>query len=260
MLYYHQKKHTEAALDKIDIRGLAFDNVTRVESIDLAIRALCGSGVTTVFTPNAEIAYNASKDADFMNVLKSADILLPDGAGIIKASHILKTPLKEKVAGVDFGSDVAKICAGRGYSLFLLGGKPGVAETASDKLKEKYAGLKIAGTNDGYFEKSGPENDGVIEKINDSKADVLFVCLGSPVQEQWAFENKKKLESVKLLCCLGGSIDVYAGTVKRAPKAFIKTNTEWLYRLIKDPRRIKRMAALPKYINDTKKYKRRMGK
>ena len=247
-------------MKKIDIRGLMFDNVTRNEASELARDALCGVETKTVFTPNAEIAYNASQSDDFMRVLQSADILLPDGAGIIKASKILGTPLKEKVAGIDFGRDVIKICAESGSSLFLLGGKPGVAESAAKNLTGDFPSLEIAGVHDGYFKKSGDESDAVIEKINSSGADALFVCLGSPAQETWVYENKKNLAGVKLICCLGGSIDVYAGEAKRAPKFFIKTNTEWLYRLIKEPKRLGRMKVLPKYIIDTEKYKKSLGK
>ena len=247
-------------MEKINIRGLDFANITRSEAVTLAATALSSDELTTVFTPNAEIAYNASRDAEFMKILQSADILLPDGAGVIKASDILGTPLKEKVAGVDFGADVAKICSENGFSVFLLGGKPGVAEKAAEKLKERFKGLNIVDTNDGYFEKSGGENDCVIEKINLSRADALYVCLGSPAQEKWAYENKNKLKHVKLILCIGGSIDVYAEKVKRAPNFFIKTNTEWLYRLIKEPKRLRRMMVIPRYLRDTKKYKKIMGK
>ena len=247
-------------MEKINIRGLEFANITRGEAATLAAAALSSDGLTTVFTPNAEIAYNASRDAEFMKILQSADILLPDGAGVVKASNILGTPLKEKVAGVDFGADVAKICAENGYSVFLLGGKPGVADMAAEKLKERFAGLNIDGANDGYFDKNGEENDAVIEKINASRADALYVCLGSPAQEKWACENKEKLASVKLILCIGGSIDVYAEKAKRAPRFFIKTNTEWLYRLIKEPKRLGRMTVIPKYLRDTKKYRKNMGK
>lgn len=247
-------------MEKINIRGLEFANITRGEAATLAAAALSSDGLTTVFTPNAEIAYNASRDEEFMKILQSADILLPDGAGIIKASNILGTPLREKVAGVDFGADVAKICAENGYSVFLLGGKPGVADAAAEKLTERFPGLEIVGTNNGYFDKIGAENDGVIEKINASRADVLYVCLGSPSQEKWAYENKRKFDTVRLICCLGGSIDVYAEKAKRAPKIFIKTNTEWLYRLIKEPRRLWRMLVIPKYLRDTKKHAKKIGK
>ncbi len=247
-------------MEKINIRGLDFSNITRVEAAALAAAALSKDSVTTVFTPNAEIAYNASRDEEFMKILQSADILLPDGAGIIKASNILGTPLREKVAGVDFGTDVAKICAENGYSVFLLGGKPGVADAAAEKLTERFPGFEIVGTNNGYFDKIGAENDGVIEKINASRADVLYVCLGSPAQEKWANENNEKLKYVKLILCIGGSVDVYAEKAKRAPGFFIKTNTEWLYRLIKEPKRFGRMLAIPKYLRDTRKYKKNKGK
>ena len=169
---------------------------------------------------------------------------------------MLKTPLAEKVAGVDFGYDVARLCAELDVPLFILGGKPNVAEAAAKKLAEMYPALKISGTENGYFQKAGTENDRVIEKINSSKAGALFVCLGSPAQETWACENKSRFEGLKLICCLGGSIDVYSGNVKRAPKIFINARLEWLYRLLKEPRRLSRMMVIPKYFAEIRKVKR----
>ena len=150
------------------------------------------------------------------------------------ASKLLKTPLKQKVAGVDFADRLLSILEKTGGGLFLLGSKPGVAELAAQKMTEK---------NDGYFKDEAP----VIEKINAAKPDVLFVCLGAPKQELFMKNHLDELH-IKLMIGLGGSLDSFAGTVKRAPKWMIRCNLEWLYRLIKEPKRFGRMLRLPKYL------------
>ena len=238
-------------MKKITLRGIDFDNVTMEEAVFLAEKALKEQRPISVFTPNAEIAQLAVESSEIRDLLSRADLLLPDGAGILLASEILKTPLKEKVAGVDFGVRMLALAAQNGYSVFFLGGKPGIATLAAQKKKESYPALSVAGTHDGYFNKDGIENDAVIEKINESGARILFVCFGAPAQEQWIVKNKDRLPSVRLFLGLGGSLDVYAGAVKRAPKIFIRARLEWFYRLLKEPRRIWRMMKLPKYILGT---------
>ena len=244
-------------MSKITIRGIDFDNVTMEEAVALAEAALKENRLASVFTPNAEIAQLAVEDPEIQSLLRRSDILLPDGAGILLASEILKTPLKEKVAGVDFGEQVLSLAAKNGYSVFFLGGKPDIAAIAAQKKKAIYPDLIIAGMHDGYFKKDGIENDAVIQKINESNAQILFVCFGAPAQEQWIDRNKCSLTSVKLVMGLGGALDVYAGVVKRAPKFFIRARLEWFYRLIKEPRRLGRMMKLPKYILGT--YKERFS-
>ena len=135
------------------------------------------------------------------------------------------------------------LCAKDGGGLFLLGSKPGVAELAAQKMTEKHPKLYICGMNDGYFKDEAP----VIEKINAAKPDVLFVCLGAPKQELFMKNHLDELH-IKLMIGLGGSLDSFAGTVKRAPKWMIRCNLEWLYRLIKEPKRFGRMLRLPKYL------------
>ncbi len=235
-------------MNKIAVRGLYFDNVTMAEALIFAKNALYGEKFCTVFTPNAEIAQMCAEDETLKTLINRADLLLPDGAGVVMASKVLQTPLKEKVAGIDFGEGVLALCEKESVSVFLLGGKPGIAEKAKEKLIEQFPALHIAGTNDGYFQKTGDENDAIIEKINESGATVLFVCLGAPTQEKWIFENRDKLKNIRLAAGLGGSLDVFAGKVKRAPKFFIDAKLEWFYRLLKEPRRLGRMMKLPKYI------------
>ena len=167
----------------------------------------------------------------------------PDGIGVVKGAAILGTPLKGRVPGIEFAAGLMGHMAESGHSLFLLGAKPGVAEMAAQKLTEKYPGLRIAGTHDGYFRDDAP----VVEKIAASGADCVFVCLGAPKQEFWMKENGQAT-GAKLLCGLGGSLDVFAGVVERAPKFWCDHGLEWFYRLCKEPKRIRRMMKLPLFL------------
>ena len=228
---------------KTDVMGILFDNVTMDEAMETAEKLLASEGASRVVTPNAEIAYEAMKDPNLCSLLNEADLMLPDGAGVVLASKILKNPLKQKVAGVDFADRLLDVLAATGRSVYLLGSKPGVAELAAEKMVQKHPGLTIAGLQDGYFKDEAP----VIEAINAVKPDVLFVCLGAPKQEKFMQTHREHLQ-VRLMAGLGGSLDSFAGTVKRAPKWMIDWSLEWLYRLIKEPWRFKRMLRLPKFL------------
>ena len=142
--------------------------------------------------------------------------------------------------------------ADEGKALYLLGAKPGVAEQAAKNLVEKHPGLRIAGTHDGYFKEDGP----IVEDIHRSGADVVFVCLGAPKQELWMARNAAAT-GAHLLCGLGGSLDVFAGVVERAPEFWCNHGLEWFYRLCKEPRRIGRMMKLPLFLVHVKQEKRR---
>lgn len=232
----------------VQVRGLSFNNLTVAETIETLTNRLESGTQTAVFTPNAEIVQACIDEPSLYPVVGSADLLVPDGIGVIKAAKILGTPLKEKVAGVVIGEKLIEELSHRqNHSLFLLGGKPGVAQIAAENMTKKYPGLTIAGLHDGYFQKDGAENEAVLEEIRQSGADVLYVCLGAPTQEKWIYANRAALPKVTLLLGLGGSVDVYAGTVKRAPKIFIKLGLEWFYRLCKEPKRIGRMMNLPRF-------------
>ena len=228
---------------KQDVLGLQFDNVTMDEAVARAKELLEMPGASIVVTPNAEIGYEALHDAQFRALLNGAELVLPDGAGVVLAAKLRKTPLKQKVAGVDFADRLLGVLAETGKTLYLLGGKPGIAELAAQKMVEKHPGLRICGTADGYFK----EATLVIEKINAVKPDVLFVCVGAPKQEIFMNAHRDELD-VRLMAGLGGSLDAFAGTVKRAPKWMIRCNLEWLYRLVKEPKRFGRMLRLPKYL------------
>ena len=242
--------------NRIQVRGVFFDNVTLDEAAHL-LRAAARenrSGVS-VFTPNSEIVQMCLEDPSMMEIINGGGMVVPDGIGVVKAARILGTPLKEKVAGVDLGRRVIAFAAEEGYPVALVGGKPGVAEDAASALRETYPGLNICLTADGYFKKEGEENEAVLCRIRESGARIVFVCFGAPAQEKWIAHNRDKLPGVNLLLGLGGSLDVYSGHVKRAPAIFVRLGLEWLYRLLKEPKRIGRMMSLPKFYFGTWKYK-----
>ena len=242
--------------NRICVRGVFFDNVTLDEAAQL-LRAAARenrSGVS-VFTPNSEIVQLCIEDASLRDTINEGGLIVPDGIGVVKAARILGTPLKEKVAGVELGRLVMAFAAEEGYPVALVGGKPGVAEEAAAAMQAAYPGLSVCLTADGYFKKEGGENEAVLSRIRESGARIVFVCFGAPAQEKWIAANRDKLPGVNLLLGLGGSLDVYSGRVKRAPAIFVRLGLEWLYRLLKEPKRIGRMMNLPKFYFGTWQYK-----
>lgn len=231
-------------MEKISIRGVNFDNVTMDEAIEICKSFLkSNDGAKIIHTPNAEITQMCVESKEVNKTVNKADLIIPDGAGVVLASKILKKKLKCKVAGIELCENLARISGEMNARIFFLGGKPGIPEKAAEKLLEKYPDMIIAGTNDGYFK----SDDEIIKKINDANTDILFVCLGVPKQEQWMEKHRNDL-NIKLMGGFGGSFDVLSGTIQRAPKIFIKLNLEWFYRLCKEPKRIGRMMKLPKFI------------
>ena len=230
-------------MSRTDVLGVGFDNVTKAEAVERALELIDAREGRYVVTPNPEIVMLAKENPALKEALAGADIVLPDGAGIVKGAAILGRPMKEKVPGIDFACGVMARLAERGGSVYLFGAKPGVAEAAAETLRTKFPGLVISGTSDGYFSDDGP----IIEKIKDAAPDFLLVCLGAPKQELWMAKMSGKL-LVGLMVGLGGSLDVFAGTVKRAPEPWQKLDLAWLYRLLKEPRRIGRMMKLPLFV------------
>ena len=241
--------------EKIDIRGVPVDNVTLDEAFAAVLSYTKTEEFHMICTPNAEIVQQCIEDEDIAALICRSDLIIPDGAGVVLASKILGTPLKGKTPGCELGERIAKEAGTHGLRVYFLGGKPGIAELAEQKLQEKYPDFKTVGIHDGYFKKEGEENDAVIAAINEAAPNILFVCLGVPAQEKWIDANRDRLPTVRAALGLGGSLDSYAGTMKRAPKIFIKLNLEWFYRLCCQPSRIGRMMKLPKFVFGTLAYR-----
>ncbi|MBR5219256.1 MAG: WecB/TagA/CpsF family glycosyltransferase [Clostridia bacterium] len=239
--------------ETVNILGVNIDKITAADALDRAEEMVKTPGVSAIYTPNPEIVMAAYEDKAFLKILNEADMCTPDGIGVVYGSRIIGNPVPERVAGFDLACGLLDRIRKTGESVFLFGSKPGVAELAGENLKEKYPDLVIAGTHDGYFkEEDVPE---IIEQINNSGASLLFVCLGAPKQEKWIAANRDQLK-VNLCMGIGGALDVFAGTVKRAPDIFIKLNLEWFYRMCKQPSRFIRCLALPKFILTVKKESR----
>ena len=228
---------------RIDVLGVGFDNLTLEEAVEAGMDLVRAPGAHYVVTPNPEIVEVCREDPTVMDIVNRADLVLADGIGVIKGAAMLGTPLKGKVPGIEFAAGLLGKLAKEGRSVYLLGAKPGVAELAGKRLSGQYPGLKIAGTHDGYFQEDAP----VVEDIRASGADVVLVCLGAPKQEKWMAKNGADT-GAHLLCGLGGSLDVFAGVVERAPKFWCDHGLEWLYRLLKEPRRAGRMMKLPLFL------------
>ena len=212
------------------------------EAVEKASSLMETEKLSMIFTPNSEIILYASNNPEFAEVLNNGDMVIPDGIGVVYGAKILRNPIKERVAGYDLVCNLLPVMAEKGQSVYLLGAKPGVAEKAAETLLAKHPGLVIAGTHDGYFK----DDDEVIADINKCAPDFLMVCLGFPKQENWIYNNREKLNA-KLAIGAGGCLDVFAGTVQRAPEFYCKHGIEWLYRLVKQPTRFVRMLSLPKF-------------
>ncbi|MBQ9953173.1 MAG: WecB/TagA/CpsF family glycosyltransferase [Clostridia bacterium] len=234
----------------VSILGLPIQNVTMSEAVDDVYGFFGARESKIVVTPNAEILQMYSTDPAMKEALEKADYIVPDGVGVLLAAKRLGTPLKEKVAGVELSRNLLEKAAKEGGNVYLLGAKPGVAAEAKRCLEEEIPGISIVGVRDGYFK---PEDEpAIIEEINALNVDMLFVCLGAPKQELWMAEHKSDLK-IGVMLGLGGSLDIFSHTLKRASQWMINCRVEWLYRVIKEPYRIGRIASLPKFLLSIKK-------
>ena len=234
------------AYDVVKILGVRVDKITKAQALEEFQKLLDGDRCELIVTPNAEIVEKASKTPQLRRIInEDAAIVTPDGVGLIYASKLKGDPIQEKVAGIDFAHSAIELCAKLGRSVYLLGSKPGVAEAAAANLEKEIPGLKIAGFRDGYFRED--EEPSVVAEINASGADFLCVALGSPKQEYFVIKHRDALK-VKAAAGLGGSLDIWSGQLNRAPKFYIDHGLEWLYRMIQEPKRLKRLPALPVFL------------
>ena len=216
-------------------------------------------GFYHIVTLNAEIAYMANSDEKLQRIINKADLVTPDGSGIVWASEKLGSPLPERVTGIDLMYEICRLAAQKGYSVFLLGSEEGVAQAAAEALKAKYPGIRICGAYHGYFLKEENGREKVFSLIREASPDIIFVAMGAPKQE-YIIEEMRKILKKGVFIGVGGSFDVIAGKVKRAPRAVQKMRLEWLWRSLLQPSRWKRTMRLPLFMSEVKKQIKKQNK
>ncbi|MEH6890526.1 WecB/TagA/CpsF family glycosyltransferase [Bacillus sp. JJ864] len=245
------------AVQTVDILGVPFSTMTMEETVRYVMQQLEKKQENTfqVVTANPEIVMCAKKDAAFHQTLLQVDLITPDGIGVVKASGMLGTPLKERVAGFDLMCNLFETLSQekKAVSVFLLGAKPHVIERAAQTLTERYSAVSIVGTQDGYFKQEKEEE--IIKRIQEVKPDILLVALGFPRQENFIQNNKHRLHT-KVAVGVGGSFDVWAGEVKRAPRWIQAIHLEWFYRLCSNPTRWRRQLVLVEFLKEVVRSKK----
>ncbi|MBV7274185.1 WecB/TagA/CpsF family glycosyltransferase [Clostridiaceae bacterium UIB06] len=199
-----------------------------------------------IISGNPEVLYNGLNDHElFNNFTGNRSVIIPDGVGTVVASKIIRKPVKEKIAGIEVMEEIIKKCEKEEKSIYLLGSKEEILQGCIQNLKNKYKGLNIVGSHNGYFDLNNCQD--IIKDIQQKKPYALFVAMGSPRQDNFIINNMDNL-TCKIFMGVGGSFDVFSGKVNRAPKWMIKLGLEWLYRVSKEPERIKRLISIPKFL------------
>jgi N-acetylglucosaminyldiphosphoundecaprenol N-acetyl-beta-D-mannosaminyltransferase len=238
--------------EKIDILGVKVDSVTMAQAVAQVEGYMDERKNVLIATANAEMIMRATHDEELKNILNDAALVVPDGAGTVWAAHHLGYEMPERVAGFDLAQELMRIAPSKKQKVFFFGSAPGVAEKAKAKAEELYPGIEIVGTRDGYFK---PEDEpAIIEEIKAAQPDLLLAALGVPKQEKWLNAHLKEL-GVPVAIGVGGTLDVMAGVMKRAPYWMQKAKLEWLFRGLLQPKRAGRLMALPKFVLKVHGYK-----
>ena len=231
--------------ERVEILGVKVDAVTMAQAVELVINLIAEKKSSLVATANAEMLLRATHDDELKSILNAASLVVPDGAGTVWAARHLGHEMPERVAGFDLVQELMKISPAHGIKFFLFGSAPGIADKAKLKAEKLYPGIKIVGTRNGYF--TADDEPEIISQIKTSRADVLLAALGVPKQEKWLAKFRGELQ-IPVSIGVGGTFDVMAGAVKRAPLWMQHARLEWLFRAMLQPSRAGRLIALPKFV------------
>lgn len=231
----------------ISILGVPIDAVTRDEAGIITENLIKESNKSCkmIFAPNVEFIMYAQKDKEFFDILKQSSLSTPDSIGVIIGAKLQKKSFPERIPGQSYFRKIIELSNEKGYSIYLLGGEPGIAEKTKENLEKIFPNVNIIGYHHGYFDEN--EEKEVISEINELKPNVLFVALGAPKQEKWIYKHRNELK-VDVATGQGGTYDYEAGKIKRAPVWIQKMGMEWFWRLCREPKRIKRQLVLPIYL------------
>lgn len=240
--------------ERIEILGVKVDAVTMAQAVERVASLIAAGKPSMVATANAEMLLRATHDDELKTILNAANLVVPDGAGTVWAARHLGKHMPERVAGFDLVQELMKLAPARSWKFFLFGSAPAIADKAKAKAESLYPGIKIVGTRNGYF--TAADEPEIISQIKASRADVLLAALGVPKQEKWLAAHMNDL-NVPVSIGVGGTFDVMAGVVKRAPLWMQKARLEWLFRAMLQPSRAGRLLALPKFV--LKVHKQKIG-
>ena len=232
-MFYTEKNATSSPVFRL--LDIDLQNLSMVEAVTLIEANLAKKKQCTIYFANPDCLNKMISDREYFRILKEGDFIFPDGIGLVIAGKMLQTPLKENINGTDMLPFICRMAASKGYSIFLLGGKPGIAEKAGKKISTTY-GTTLAGTAHGYFDHR-TESDSVITAINNSGAAILLVGFGAPLQEKWISLHRHKLKP-GVLMGVGGLFDFYSGNIRRAPDWIREIGFEWVYRMLQEPGRM----------------------
>lgn len=227
---------------RVTILGVPMDCVSMAECILIADDMVMTGRQGAMFAINPEKIVQAGDNPRLLGAIRQAALLIPDGGGAVLAARLGGLRGVSRVTGADLMPELCGLAAHRGYPVFLFGARPGVAARAAQALRERYPKLVVAGCRDGYVPRE--QQDALVDEINASGAKILFVALGSPQQEFWINDILARLTSVAVCQGVGGTFDVLAGRVRRAPELWRKAYMEWLYRVVREPGRVRRLPRL----------------
>ena len=231
--------------ERVNILGVDVDAVTMAEAVDVVRRAMDTRAGVMVATANAEMLMRATHDEELRHILNASALVVPDGAGTVWAARHLGHAMPERVAGYDLAQELLRCAPAEGRRVYFFGSAPGVAEKAKAKAEQIYPGIEIVGVRNGFF--SPADNAAIIAEIRAARPDLLLVALGVPKQEKWIAAHLAEID-VPVAIGVGGTLDVMAGVMKRAPHWMQKAKLEWLFRGLMQPKRAGRLLALPKFV------------
>lgn len=231
--------------ERVRILDFPVDNIRMSDAINRIQEFVETGRPHLVITADASALVIAHDDPDFHQIIQKADLVTPDGSGMIWAAHRKGISIEERVSGVDLVNLLCRIGSQKGQRFYFLGSAPGIAQAAADKLMVKYPGLNVVGTHDGFF--TTEEIPQLVNQIASLKPHYLFTALGIPKQEKFLWENKDQLQ-VPVMMGVGGTFDVYSGHARRAPKIFQKLYLEWLWRVLLNPKKISKVKLLPAFV------------
>lgn len=239
-----------------EIMSIPIHAVTMKEAVAYAETLVDEEKANIIATANAEMIMLAQKDDELKDILQHADMVVPDGAGVLWAGRELNKIFPERVTGADYAEELLKTAKEKNWRVYFLGGNAGVAEKAVENMKKKYGDFEVAGIHNGYFDEK--EETKIIEDIRKNKTKLLLCAMGVPKQEKWLWAHREELGNV-IAIGIGGVFDVMAGHLKRAPLWMRNHSLEWAYRLYLQPSRCMRMISIPRFMWAVKKEKREKG-